>query len=650
MKKILITIFVLTISIINAQNYKFGKVSKEELEEQFYPGDSTITAAYLYKKRRDYYEFSGNLGFQIITEVVQRIKIYKSAGFDEATLLFNYYSPDTGDNETISSIKGYTYNLEDGKVAKMKLAKKEIFREKLNKYRKQVKITMPNIKIGSVIEIKYTKRSPYETSISDLQFQYNIPIKKIDYTVEIPDFFIFKRKDKGYYFIRSLDSKKTSSFANTSNVVYKYKADNVPALKDDEPFVSEINNYRGGVSFELESTNFLKIGGGLKYYSTTWEDVSKQIFKASRFGDELRKSKYYKEDLAPILDASKTDFEKVAAIFQFVKTKVKWNNFIGKYTDKGVRKAYKEGVGNVADINLMLTSMLRYAGLNASPVLVSTRSNGVPLFPTLSGFNYVIAMVAFADGKYVLLDATEPYSLPNILPTRALNWNGRKVSKNGVSSWVVLTSSLFATEQVHINVKITEDLEVEGLLRTKYGNLNALNYRRRNNSLKDETIKTRLEERYEIEIENFKIGNQNKISKPISVSAKFRSEDLIEEINDKLYIHPLLFYAKKKNPFKLEDRKFPVDFTTPWEDKHSVAIELPEGYSVSSLPASMAIGLPNDLGVFKYQVQQDGSKINVRSVLQFNSALIGAENYQTLKLFYGDLVKKQSEKIILVKQ
>ena len=74
--------------------------------------------------------------------------------------------------------------------------------------------------------------------------------------------------------------------------------------------------------------------------------------------------------------------------FNFLKSKVKWNGFYGKYTDKGVRKAYKDRVGNVAEINLILTSMLRFAGLNANPVLVSSRGNGIPIFPTTNGFDY----------------------------------------------------------------------------------------------------------------------------------------------------------------------------------------------------------------------------------------------------------------------
>jgi hypothetical protein len=65
-------------------------------------------------------------------------------------------------------------------------------------------------------------------------------------------------------------------------------------------------------------------------------------------------------------------------------------------------KAYKDKTGNVAEINLMLTAMLRYAGLNANPVLVSTRSNGIAMFPNRTAFNYVIAAVE-NGGNYTLL-------------------------------------------------------------------------------------------------------------------------------------------------------------------------------------------------------------------------------------------------------
>ena len=160
---------------------------------------------------------------------------------------------------------------------------------------------------------------------------------------------------------------------------------------------------------------------------------------------------------------------------------------------------------------------------------------------------------------------------------------------------------------------------------------------------------SKFEEKNNVEIENFKIANKNAIGKAINRNIKFRSEDLVEEINGKLYIEPLLILAQHTNPFKLEERKFPVDFITPWKDKNTVSIQIPDGYTVSSLPETLAIALPENLGVFKYQVTQTGNKIKTMSILQINKSTITPQYYLVLKDFYGQLVKKQSEKIVLVK-
>jgi hypothetical protein len=651
--KQIIVLLVCTMQLsLVAQDYQFGKVSKEEIEENFHPLDSTADAAYLYKYRRSYFDYSTHLGFQLITEIHQRIKIYTKEGFEYATKSITYYSPDHGKSESVNSIRGYTFFLENGKVVKEKLSKTGIFKESINKYNSSVKIAMPMIKEGCVLDIKYTITSPYATSIGDVEFQKGIPIKKIKSQIEYPEYYTFNINSKGFY---SIPMKKTSKRGNagtlkfTTNVL-DFEGNDIPALKNNESYVANINNYRGGIKFELSQTNFINIGGDFKSYSTSWENISKQIFKSSSFGNELDKSSYYKDDLQNILAESKTDNEKIAAIFQFIKSKVKWNGFYSKYTDKGVRAAYKENTGNVADINLMLTSMLRSAGLNADPVLVSSRGNGVPLFPTLNGFDYVIAIVQFPDNSYILLDATELYSVPNILPVRALNWDGRIVTKEGTSSWVKLSSSKHALEENVIMVKITDDLMVEGMIRTKFENLNALSFRNGKNHLKEEELIAKYEENNNLEIEDFKISNKERLDMPVTRTVKFSSEDLLEEINGKIYVEPLLFLTQDKNPFKLDERKFPVDFATAWKDVNRVSIQIPNGYSVESLPEPLALALPDNLGVFKYQVSQIGNQIKVFSILEFNSSMIPPNYYGYLKDFYSKLVKKETEKIVLAKK
>jgi hypothetical protein len=651
MKKI-ITLFLLVCQLtVLAQNYKFGKVSKAELEEKYYPLDSTAAAAYLYRYRNSYFNYVPSEGFQLITEIHQRIKIYTKEGFNYATKSIRYYNPGSNRSEKVSSIKGYTFSLDKGKVVKEKLSKTGIFKEKINEYNSKVKITLPKIKEGCIIEFKFLLISPYATSIDDVQFQKGIPIKKLKSQIEIPEYYTFNKMSKGFYSVPMKTTYKNSVIGDTNyNLdVFTFEGSNIPALKNDESYVANINNYRGGMKFELASTNFVSLGGRFKNYSTTWGNVSKQIFTSSSFGDELNKSSYFKNDLEIILAEKKTDHDKISAIFKFVKENVKWNKYYGKYTEKGVRKAYKEHTGNVADVNLILTAMLRSAGIDANPVLVSSKGNGIPLFPTLKGFDYVISAIKLADNSYVLLDATEQYSVPNVLPTRALNWNGRIVTKEGNSAWIKLASSKLAIEENMIMVKISEDLIVNGFIRTKYENLNALNYRKNNNHIKKEELISKYEEKNNVEVEDYQIRNKEKLDQPLLRNIKFSSEDLIEQIGNKVYIEPSLFLTRRKNPFKSEERKYPVDFVSAWKDINRVLLEIPEGYKVESLPEPLAIGLPNNLGVFKYQVSQIGKKINVVSALQLSSPLIPAHHYTYLKDFYNQMVKKQSEKIVLVK-
>ena len=665
MKNIIVVLLLFFAASNYAQDYKFGKVSKEELEESVHPLDSTAEAAYLYSKRRTYYRFSKNEGFQIINEIHERIKIYNKDGFDKATQSIRFYKPEKGDKERITGITAVTYNLEGGKIKKTKVSKKQIFEEQLSKYTAQKKITFPETKEGTVLELEYKLVSPYTTVIDDLEFQKDIPVKKLDCYIEIPEYFNFKQQVKGYYLIppeRSSGKRSAawttresreygatnSNFSNNKveyNVdVQKYLGENIPALRDDEAFVYNINNYRGGIGYEI---NFVKYPNSApKFLARSWADVAKSIYKA--IDPEIKRNGYYKDDLNSVLQGVTDDAQKIGRLFQFVKEKVKWNGYSSVYPDISLKKAYKEGTGNVATINLMLISMLRSAGLNANPVLVSTRANGVPLFPTRDGFNYVVASVSLPEG-YVVMDASEIYSVPNMLPSRAVNWQGRLILKNGNSKWLNLGSSTKAIEDDFISAKIDADGMVEGAIRTKFSNLGALEFRKRYNKIKEEELITRMEDAYSLEIDEFKLDNKFDIGKSIVRTVKFTSEDLVEEINGKMYVKPLLFKGYASNPFKLDERKFPVEFSSPLKEKSSVTLQIPEGYSVESLPEKKAIGLPDNLGVFRYQVIPSGNKIKAISILELNQSTIPANYYDVLKGFFGELVEKQTEKIVLVK-
>ena len=641
-----------------AQDYQFGKVSKEELQEKFNALDSSASAAYLYKHRKSYYEYVEPSGFRLITEIHERIKIYNQEGFDYATKS-NRLSTSGGSDEELRNLKAYTYNLIDGKIEETKLSKDGIFKTELSKYTNEYKFTMPNIKAGSIIEYKYRINSPFIYNVDEFVFQHSIPVKKIEARFEAPEYFNFKESTRGYLVITPKRSSQTDKIKLTSRTsigrsysedlafkknITEFDLKDVPALKD-EPYVNNINNYKSSVKFELSYTKYPD--SPLKSYSTTWTDVVKTIYDNSNFGAELNKKGYFEDDIDALISTVSNPQERTALIFNYVKNRVKWNGYYGYGTDDGVRKAYKEQVGNAAEINLMLTAMLKHAGLTAYPVLVSTRQHGVPLFPTLEGYNYVVSYVKLTDGD-ILLDATSRFSTPNVLPFRTLNWKGRVIAEAGGSTLMDLYPKQISENTIFLMGSLADNGDLSGGYRSIKKSHKALSFRERFVDVDRDDFIERLENKYDgLEISDYDVKNELDLGKPVVESYKFVKESQADIIGDKMYFSPLFFLRTINNPFKLSEREFPVDFGYPSQTNSKLVVNIPEGYKIESLPESSAIELPDNLGKFVYHISGAGNKIQLSVSHDINSAIINPAYYGTLKAYFAQMIEKENEQIVL---
>lgn len=626
-----------------SQNFKFRKVSKEEVAEQEHPLEAEAEAAYLYRNRHTYYTaIVGDIN--LTSEIHQRIKIYEDEGFQYADFEILLYQGDNG-HDRLSGLKAYTYNLEDGKVREYKLDKDDIFEESISDYRKKVTFTMPKVQKGSVLEVSYKITSTYYLDIDPFTFQFGIPVNKIEARFSAPESFTFKPRFKGYYPFSPERSSRHNPSTQMMDAVYSFDLNNVPSMKA-ESYVDNINNYRAGMSFELSKIEVP--GSYYKSFSHSWEDVTKQIYDGS-LGVQLNKKGYFKDEIDPIVESVSDPSERALRILEFVKEHMNWNEVYGYYCQKGVRQAYKDQTGNVGDINIMLTAMLRYAGLEANPVLVSTKSHGIPLFPTREGFNYVICAVETGD-SVVLLDATSKLSVPNILPYRVLNWDGRLVREDGSSEAIDLSSPVKSKNSVNAIVKLNEDGSVEGRLRKQLSSHWAYGFRNQYLNMDEDEYLEELENKYSgIEIEEYQISNKSDYYKPVMEDITFYKEEAIEIISGKYYLNPLLFFTENDNPFKSEDRVYPIDFKYPETTSYVFNYTLPEGYSVESLPESTKFALPDDLGSFAYQIISNGANLQVRVTYDMNKDVVPADYYQAMKAFMSEIISKESEKVVITK-
>src|SRR5690606_4939670 len=247
------------------------------------------------------------------------------------------YQSGSASKDEISGLKAYTYNLgANNKIEEIKLRNENIFEEKTSKYLHKTKFTMPDIREGSVIEYKYTIKSPYISNIDEFRFQETIPVEKVEVRFASPEYFVFKTHQKGWvpYKVDKNSRSRTMSFnqtvqditafsgdgiphttrreVNFKEDIYQIAIEAVPAIKE-EAYVGNIDNYSTGLKFELSYIDFP--GSSIKTFSTTWEDVSKSIYKVDSFGNELERNNYFEDDLGQLLSGVSNPEEKVFRIF-----------------------------------------------------------------------------------------------------------------------------------------------------------------------------------------------------------------------------------------------------------------------------------------------------------------------------------------------
>jgi len=456
----------------------------------------------------------------------------------------------------------------NGKVDRQRLGSDGIFKNDVTKYMSQTKITMPNVREGSVIDIRYSVESSFFMNIDEFKFQERIPVDKLHMTFSAPERFRYQTyhrgwpsipvnqtmRDKNYTLLNQatqgtmLGSRKGAGYSNVKlkENVYVVEMEDIPAIQE-EPYVGNIENYMAGIHFELSSAD---AGIGMKNFSVTWDDVAKTIYKSDAFGAELQRTGYFEKDIDQLLDGIVDPMEKTQRIYWYVLAKMNWNNTGGVFTRDGVRKAYRDNTGNAAEINLMLTAMLRHAQIKAYPVLVSTKAHGIPLFPTINGFNYVITVAELPEGVF-LMDATNRNASMGILGSQILNGNGKVIINETESAWIPLNSASAAVSQTLMNASVNADMGVSGKAQQRLSGNFALNYRNNFKNLAETEWVKRIEKMYPgVDFANISFENPDNPMESVTMNFDFDTFDGVEEVEGNIYMSPLFFLQTKENPFK----------------------------------------------------------------------------------------------------
>ena len=638
-----------------AQNFPYGNFSLAEMDMKAYDKDATAHAVVLNEYGKTY--ISAEDGLPLMHEYHVKIKIFDSKGFDEGDIRIPIQKSDNNSFEQVRDIEAVTYYTDErGQVQRSELDPKKVVKENKNKYWDVVKFAMPNLRNGCTIEYKYTLQSPYSLSFRDWEFQSNIPKIHSEYEAHIPGIFNYKVTLRGFYKLTNnisvvepqcFEVRGTKCDCSKINYVMA----DVPAFVKED-YMTAPKNFMSALYFELN--DYIDPYDGTKHVKTKeWTDIDRTLKQSEDFGGQLRKTGLFK-DRIPAITAGKTDdLNKAKAIYAYIQKNIKPNNFVGIWADNGIRKTLENHTGNVADINLALITALNAAGINSEAVLLSTRDHGNinKLYPVVSEFNYVVAKVNIGDKSY-MLDATEAMLPFGLLPEECINDQGRVVSLNKPSYWVDMAASQKRSSTYAMDFTLQPDGKLTGRISQYSNGYQALDRRRaikKFNSL-DEYVEDLDEKMPKIKILKHAITNVDSLDLPLSEIYDVEM-NIYDSMNaDRLSFNPYLLTRISENPFKLEERTYPVDWGAAMDSRVVLTVHLPDGYTIETSPENKNIGLPNQGGRFTTVYEPLDKGFTFSHIFQLNRSTYSSEEYPYLKELYNKIIQTEKADIIFKKK
>ena len=660
----LLIIFIIVANNLFAQKIlpskiKFGHVTLEDFAPKVYSIDSNAQAVVLFDKGSANYVPDQSGWFNIEYVYHKKIRILNKNQFDRATVEIPLYKGNNHEDK-VEKIEAVTYNMENNVIVSTKMDKESIFNDKASKNYSVKKFTLPNLKEGCIIEYTYTIISQNAYNLRNWVFQDNVPVLESEYEVTVPTLFNFIFLPSGYYklnpeteqgiktfnllFANGTGKSEVSNYRATTNHI-KWAASNLkPMVK--EKFTTTIRNYISKIEFQLKSINYPESPS--QPYMSTWNELVTTLLKDDQFGADLSgKNNWMNDELQSVVKKGDS-LMNAKSIFTYVRDNFTCTDYDALYLPENLKKSFASKKGNIAEINLLLVAMLKKAGLNADPVLLSTTDNGkaLEIYPLIKKFNYIIARVII-NNKVYLLDASRKKLGFNYLPQYCYNGYGRMVNETaGVVQ--LFADSLMESKMTTIFISNNEKSKnILGSFQTNLGYYESFDFREevKDNEVDEYFKKIKSGFNYDVVLSNTSIDSLKNTDDNLNISYDF-TFDFTEDI---VYFNPLINEAYKTNPFTASTRSYPVEMPYKTEEVIIIDMEIPTGYRVDEMPKSARMNFNENEGMFEYIMSKDATHIFLKCILRFNKAIFSPEDYEYLRNFYGQVVKKQSEQIVFKK-
>ena len=479
------------------------------------------------------------------------------------------------------------------------------------------------------MEIAYTRHSPFTDQLDDWEFQLDYPVKQSRFAVTIPAFYVYVFQLQGYLNTKDsnmgLDRERKPFGRYTYQDLKAYWVmEDIPAFRK-EPFMTSRDDYISKLVFQIQT---IRTPEYEKNFLKTWQDVTQDLQNSHRF------KLFYtgKKDFTAFPISTAPDpLQRAQEIYRTFKQTFTWNDYYGVYPDVGFKKMMVDKTGNASSMGLTLFQILEQAGLDARPVLFSPRFNGAISYNYPFWDRLIATVVRLQiENKTYLLDPLHD------VPFGYLNsefLNGKGLVLGDQVEWVDLTKIAKDEKSSEVKLVISGDsIRADLALGMKdYGMVSAGD-------------QPELFFKSDWELQDVSITEDELTSRKVTAH-------IGKEVEDDLILIPLTFdeLIFSENPFKAEERLYPVDFYYSKRYSYQLTIQLSDEYAFESLPESKLIRLPDRLMDVSVNVSQIGSKANITFLFWTRTNSFDVKYYRQLRKAY-ELMEELDNTSILVRK
>ncbi len=612
---------------------KWGKVSPEILAMTTFPQDSSTEAIILFDVAKQ--EITNEFLLEMNRHV--RIKILTEKGKEFASVKIPYWQ-----TSKVKDVKAQTILPNMNKV---ELSKKDIFEESIGKNWKQKVFTIPGVEVGSVIEYQY------EMQISNLIYLQPWYFQNRGYTVLSQMSITLSPHFNYNVFYQNVFGEQTKPQEEEILIPgvipknlrkYTWKMENIPSLAE-EAYVANLDDYRMAMFFQL-----IEYRDPYYHYEfiKEWEDLAKELNE--EYKDFLTIDAEVRNKASSLLTDSMGSEDKMKTLFNFVRDEIETEALFTIFPQKTPGETIRKARGNRAEKNMLLIAMLRQAGFEANPLLISTRSHGQVKYnwPYILQFNHLIAFVVNNSQQY-FLDAGEKYCPFGVLPSYALVEDGflltaansrfQKIpqSKN-LNMW---TGQTFATLTAEGALSCSTEIRFEGYEAMK-----------KREEITGEEHRKYLEKWLknifaQAVLDTYYITQLEDREKALTIQLTYQLPDYGQVVGENIYLTVPQLSGLYKNPFRKFERKIPLEYNYLTGTSEKIILTVPEGFIIEDVPLSKNSKI--DGMIFLAENKPEGNHIVCHRQFMVKKKTFNPSEYQQVKDFYSQMISYAESQIVI---